>query len=304
MRFLRGIKEVGNVGISAAVRHPILTTAAIVILAAVSPSISNAQTKDLAGNSGKPVAGLMTGGKGEEKSKAREENKLPVRYENGIKIVGQKTFDVEIKNDSLYITRIRIGEGRLADMARNLDDDQKLVYLVGNMKSVVYATFENSKQGAYLIFEMGIAKLIPKVLERAVEWSFVYTGDNSKIFTHEGAMFVAPNSSIVATTPTTLLVITPTSVLSVTYEALFGKIPAFKKPNISGGRNPNEAFIRDETMRDASGAVRLELDLTTLRIYVAEDRFKSVPPETRLWRERADSSRPVRADSAVRVPVH
>ncbi len=229
---------------------------------------SNAQEKaDKAFAANKPVAAAT---KSEAKPPAAKQE-MKVTYENGIKIVGEKTFDVDIKNGNLYIVNARFDNGEYRsyeiDIRKKLEKMGISNTSIKDIKQVIYTQNDFS---AYVLFESVVMKVTPSLKDR-VHIAFTRAGDASKIFTHDGAIYTSSDGSIVASTPTTLLVITPTELLSTTYQSLFGNIPPFKKPIISGGRNSDEVFIRDETMANATGAVRLELDLKTLDINVAKD---------------------------------
>lgn len=246
------------------------TTAQICFALSAAFTPASAQEKAdkmLAAN--KPVAGAA---KGESK-----QAKMKVTYENGIKIVGEKTFDIDIRGDSLYILNVKFADGRVVSAGK---DKKEILAKMGlknatskDIKEIIYTTeFETSLKKAYIIFETGIMEAVDRLEDlKNIFGHHIVADDRSKIFTHENAIFLAKDGSIVATTPTTLLVITPNYKLSVTYESLFGAIPPFKKPTISEGRTLGEVFIRDETMRNETNAVRLELDMKTLEITVAKD---------------------------------
>jgi hypothetical protein len=53
---------------------------------------------------------------------------------------------------------------------------------------------------------------------------------------------------------------------------MFGVIPPLENPTISGSSDPKLIFIRDkDTMTNGTAAVRLELDLETLKVRVSDD---------------------------------
>jgi hypothetical protein len=210
-----------------------------------------------------------------KKSEAKPTAKVAnVTYKNGIKIVGVPTFGVEINNGQLTVTGVLV-EGDRGHLATMTSKGQAEAIPNGcstkDIRQIIYANVGKRGSGAFLFFDDRITLVVPDEKSNTMNGSMVGVSDSSKIFTHDGAIYTSSDGSIAASTPTTLLVITPNDVLGATYESLFGKIPPFKKPTISGGRNPDEVFIRDETMVDATGAVRLDLDLKTLELKVAND---------------------------------
>jgi hypothetical protein len=202
------------------------------------------------------------------------ENGMKVTYENGIKIVGEKAFDVEIKDGILSFRGIKVN-GDYVEITADVKDEFKAKGIsLGDIKQKIYFSDAKYGNGVYLVFDNAIVGTFPNNGKGTKTLAgFIAPSDNSRIFLHDGAIFVTPNGSIVATTPTTLLIVTLSlsNSLNMTYLELFGKIPDLKGPNISGSADANIVFVRDETMQDGTNVVRLEIDLNTLKVRVAED---------------------------------
>lgn len=260
------------------------------------PVPSSAQEK---GNKDKTeLTPANIGKSGEEKGKTGDAPK--VTYENGVKIVGEKTFDAAIKNGIPYIdgeeyeidTTVVKGIGSM-QLLKDLDKNEKLQY-------IRFSNFGDEKRIAYFIYESGIFS-ISKDNEGGVQFRGVIAKDGSKMFLHDAAVFLAKNGSIVATTPTTLLIITPKEAWGIAYEKLLKtKLPPLERPYISKGGTDDYVHIGDPTIKDGQQMYKIEVRLSDFEVTVN----KSVPPETLLWRERADSTHPARIDSTVRVPIH
>ena len=107
----RFFRELGKL----AIEHPILTVSMIVTAASFTfgSGKAQAQTKDKA----KTELALLTTGE-----KKDVENDRKVTYENGIKIVGEKTFDVEILNDSLYFPNSKLKNGHIGTAVINIEE--------------------------------------------------------------------------------------------------------------------------------------------------------------------------------------
>jgi hypothetical protein len=240
----------------------------------------------------------------------RGENKLPVRYENGIKIVGEKFFELTIENGILYISKFNLGDGRVASYEADPKEDPnsgEISTSTKDIKQIVYTILELKGKGGYFISDQQIIFVHPGLDSTKI--ISVGPRDGSRIFTHDGAIFIAPNGSIVATTPATLLMITSHKTVSWTYESMFGKVPPLRRPQVSQGIEEGHADLRDEAIRiKGAKPIKLDINLTDPKDpkvkIVYDEPLNSVPPETLLWRERADSTNPARLDSTVGVPVH
>ena len=258
-RFKRALHETGEILKSPVVSATILFTTFTALSAALSPTYAQEKEKGLLADN-KPKTTEMIDGK--------SDGKLPVRKHNA-----------ELKDGMLQLDNIStVDGGFVADLNLNI---KKALNDIGlpetasdNLVKKKIDVVDGKAEGVCLVFENAILRVTVEVNKDktgTVNASGSKSNDGSQIFTHDGAIYTSSNGSIVATTPTTLLVITPNERLSNTYESLFGKIPLFKRPTISGGRNPDEVFIRDETMTNGTEAVRLELNLKTLNIKVEED---------------------------------
>ena len=258
-RFKRALHETGEILKNPVVSATILFTTFTALSAALSPTYAQEKEKGLLADN-KPKTTEMIDGK--------SDGKLPVRKHNA-----------ELKDGMLQLDNIStVDGGFVADLNLNI---KKALNDIGlpetasdNLVKKKIDVVDGKAEGVCLVFENAILRVTVEVNKDktgTVNASGSKSNDGSQIFTHDGAIYTSSNGSIVATTPTTLLVITPNERLSNTYESLFGKGPSLKNPTISGGRNPAEVFIRDETMADAKGTLRLELDLNTLNIKVTDD---------------------------------
>ncbi|HIH18574.1 TPA: hypothetical protein HA225_01205, partial [Candidatus Micrarchaeota archaeon] len=232
----RFFRELGKL----AIEHPILTVSMIVTAASFTfgSGKTQAQTKDKA----KTELALLTTGE-----KKDVENDRKVTYENGIKIVGEKTFDVEILNDSLYFPNSKLKNGHIGTAVINIEEILFEMELknatVKDIKQIIYPELGEEGKKAYIVFEKGIIYILNRTDDlEAVLIKKHIPKDGSTFFVHEGAIFTKSDGTLVATTPNTLLVITPNDTWSPTYESLFGKIPPLKRPIISGGRTLDEVF--------------------------------------------------------------
>lgn len=88
------------------------------------------------------------------------------------------------------------------------------------------------------------------------------TGIIGEIFTHEGAIFIAKDGSLVASSPSSILVMTPTEITNAPYRSLFGDVPMLVKPRISGGRDDNHVDIRDEVITDGVNRLKIVVELS------------------------------------------
>ena len=251
-----------------------LLTASIIIL---SHKLSFGQSKDIPKESkGKPVPGLVEENKNQLAMLDKNESDVSKKE------IGKDFEFMKLKDGVLTLINVKIlNTGEYATITWDiggLNKDAKergeTTQFPENTKpTYVFGVRLNEIGiGTYFIYDDGSINAFFKG-EKGVGSTSISSLDGSKVFTHEGAIFIAPNGSIVATTHSTLLVITPNDILSVTYESLFGKIPPLKRPTITGGRNPDEVFIRDETMMSATDVVRLALNLKTLGITVEDDRL-------------------------------
>ncbi len=250
MRFFRGMGEIGKF----AVKHPIMTATLIATaVGAITTDKATAQEKD--GLAKKPtltlaVSGLKDDGRAKMKVPVETENYKTMELRDGYLSCGDKTVDVRDELKTLT------GKAELSEY----DATKKIPVQV-----------EGLGQGAYYIFENAILAVFDREGTTKISVGGVFAKD--KIFTHEGGIFVANDGSIIATSSTTLLVMTLNKNIVVEYEDVFGKIPPFKHPQISQGRNTSEVFIRDETMSNGITTARLEIDLKTLKFKVADDKL-------------------------------
>jgi hypothetical protein len=282
------------------------TAVAVFVVVAASllvfPNSSSGQEKE------KPVLADSSGGKDAEPRLAR----IPVP-KNVNKILGSENFEkVELKDGILRIMGVKKGDEYfdLKIDIRNIRKEIKESFGEKQMEAfpeqmplgvIVSIPFSS---GSYLIYPRGI--LLTYADEQGPLMKAVTSLDESKIFFHDGAIFVAKNGSIVATTPTTLLVITPKEVISVTYKASFGEVSNLKRPYIGRGTDDDHAELRDEVIKDEKGPIKLVMRLSSFEIEGIHEipAFNSVPPETPLWLGRADTTVPVRIDSTAPVPIH
>jgi len=202
---------------------------------------------------------------------------MNVTYENGIKIVGEKTFDIGIKDGLLYSkdgTSTYSEEGKRTETSWLKELTGSETPSNKDIKQIIYVNDQVKGKVAYLVLKHGIVFVAPENHNKE-QVGFAGSKDGSEVFTHEGAIFTAPNGSVVAATPLDLIVITPKEGAVFIYQEIFGNIPPLKRPTISGSSDANIVFIRDETMKDGINAARLELDLTTLNVRVGEDSNKN-----------------------------
>ncbi|MCX8194780.1 MAG: hypothetical protein N3G22_01590, partial [Candidatus Micrarchaeota archaeon] len=204
----------------------------------VNPAI-DAAARLLSQIKGKPTIAANAGA-------AQDEKKPPVRYENGVKIIGEKLFDFgfDYENKVVYIdyqgsrytTKIKGEKGRTNMLLLEL--------MLGTpLKQKIYHEVEGLAKNLYLVFESGIVELSFKTKVEIIGVYIAGASDDSKIFLHDGAIYVSPNGSIVATTPTTLLMITPKEVVSSTYKRLFGLDIKLEKPYIIKGKDDDYAEL-------------------------------------------------------------
>ncbi len=118
--------------------------------------------------------------------------------------------------------------------------------------------------GIYLVYENTVAGIFKNANGTYMKAS--RAADNSRIFAYAGALFVAPSGAIVASTTTTLLIITPTYIKSATYKDMFGVEGNLQRPYIAAGNAPDLAELRDVTIKDDKGAIRLVINLTKFQV--------------------------------------
>lgn len=218
----------------------------------------------LLGQGKKPSIAMMKG----------PQAKIPVPKEN--KILGSENFEkVELKDGVLYITNLKYGDklqnqqinlrGMRKDIENSATWGRELDKFPEAVPKGIFGTTLGGG-GSYLIYEQGIMYVGKDRYYRTI-WS----GDDSRIFTHDGAIFLAKDGSIVATTPTTLLVITSKEVWSVTYKKLFGDdTPNLEKPFTGAGKNDNLVDLRDSAI-NGSKNLKLEVQLSPIQVTVKVD---------------------------------
>ena len=150
-------------------------------------------------------------------------------------VVGEVAKDVEVKDGKLYINNINIGKNNVNIVTSIEDELQVRAKLPKNAITVLPITKIGNCY--LLIFENMIitGKIMPG--QKTMNMMVALVDDSSKIFTHSGAIFLAKDSSIIATTPTTLLIIMPTKAVSRTYKSMFGAIPPLQKPVFDNDEN-------------------------------------------------------------------
>lgn len=248
-------------------------TAQICLALSVAFTPASAQEQEkrmLAAN--KPVAGAT-------KTTTAPKNEMKITYENGIKIVGEPTFDIRIKDGILNTAsgKINYNGNARQDIANILKEFSGSEIPTNNdIKQIVYANDKVKGNVAYLILKHGIVFVAPEY-KGGEQIGGTRCDDKTDVFTHTGAIFVAENGSIVASTPTTLLVLTPNDMWSISYTSRFGNASLpLQRPTISGGATPEIAVLRDPVLRDSNGAIKLEINLNTLRIDGVDDRLASL----------------------------
>jgi hypothetical protein len=197
--------------------------------------------------------------------------------ENGEKkILGSENFEkVELKDGILYISGLNYGS-RIADSKIDLRDLRKQIKeKLGERQMQTFPEeiplgivgTPMDGRGVHLIYKSGILTITDK--------KSVMTGaaDGSTIFTQDGAIFVAKDGSIVATTPTTLLLITSGYAKSTTYEQLFGagNVPALKGPTIGKGNDDNYVDLRDAVLYNEKEKLKFQIQLVPFEVTVFGD---------------------------------
>ncbi|MEM2137508.1 MAG: hypothetical protein QW568_00280 [Candidatus Anstonellaceae archaeon] len=178
------------------------------------------------------------------------QGKLKVPENGEKKILGSENFEkVELRDGILYITNIKYA-GRVQDLDINLRSIRKQIKEKLGEKAMtafpeqiplgIIGT-QLKGDGVYLIFESGILWLSSE------KTGIVGAADGSKIFLHEGAIYVAPNGSIVATTPTTLLIITSTYAKSFRYDSFEGA-PNLTNPSFVQEKEGQTIYLTDASL--------------------------------------------------------
>lgn len=253
-------------GISLRAGQRVGTAVTVFVVVAASliafPRSSSGQEKE------KPVPVLPS--TGPQMENATEKKELPVRYENGIKIVGNKTFNVEIRDDSLYIRNFG-GLDFAVDIKRARNMGILETSSTKEIRQLHYQSVGKRGSGVYIIFEYGITFVVPDVQRERLKGVHTRSPDGSKIFLHDGAIYVAPDGSIIATTPTTLLMITPNEAISYTYREIFGVDLNLKRPYMKRGKDDNHAELTDETLKENGKQIKFVIETNPFEIEGMED---------------------------------
>lgn len=203
---------------------------------------------------------------GQEKGKQQNE-----RIENGVKIVGEKYFDVGRHENYLYLYKLKIN-GELKDVRIDMSKDstESFIWNGSPIRQLIYTKLDGL-ESVYLVFEKGII-CVSFDKDRMVPRSgALRSSDGSKLFLHDGAVFVAADGSILATSPTTLLVNTSNGTINSTYREMFGDVPPLKKPIFSRGKNDDYVDLRDAAIMDGNRKLKIQIDLTKLEVAVTAD---------------------------------
>lgn len=147
----------------------------------------------------------------------KEGEKPSVRYENGVKIVGEKTFDIVVKRGS-------------------------------SIKQIIYTAVEELGNCAYVISENQIIRLNPNFAIDSVNTGTIVPIDGSKIFTHDEAIYVSSDGTLFLTTNTMILVVKSKTMIQAKYADSFEGIPPLVHPTIREGKWPDVAEVRDESI--------------------------------------------------------
>jgi predicted GH43/DUF377 family glycosyl hydrolase len=207
-----------------------------------------------------------------ENKPVASETKLPpqarIKIPEAPKIIGERNFDVDLKDGVLTFARVKKGAGTVT-MDIDLGELKLNIPTNAEIKQRIYTT---GGDGVFLIFESGILAAFPEPNRKG---TFAYTSvsDGSKIFNHQGATFLSEDGSALATTPTTLLVLNPNNkdVIAVTYKTLFGDVPPLVMPVFSQGKDKNHVDLRDEVIKDGEKQVKVTLTLDKFKAEVLPD---------------------------------
>lgn len=187
------------------------------------------------------------------------------------KIIGKKTFEVDLKNGILTFSHVKKGSETVTiDM-----DLRKLNSNINPNAEIKQRIYTKSDDGVFLIFESGILAAFPEPNNIDGKGTIAYTSasDGSKIFGHRGATFLSEDGSILATTPTTLLILNPNNkdVIEVSYKTLFGDVSPLVMPVFSQGKDKNHVDLRDEVIKDGDKQVKITITLDNFRAEVLPD---------------------------------
>ncbi|MDI6803014.1 MAG: hypothetical protein QME58_04095 [Bacteroidota bacterium] len=140
---------------------------------------------------------------------------MKVTYENGIKIVGEKTFDIEIKK--------------------------------GDIKQIIYTNIDGVGNCAYVVAENWIDRVTPNSSFDTVHVGTLKPKDGSKIFTHDGAIYVSSDGTLFATTNTMILIMKTNTVIQRKYADRFGDgFPRLTRATIREGNGSDVVDVRDD----------------------------------------------------------
>jgi hypothetical protein len=151
-----------------------------------------------------------------------------------VRIVGEKTFDVDIRGGKIYVN------GKEWDVDER---DEKLFTYAGltGVSSICY-----DGEVAYLQVRHGIIE-VNRDLE---EYSFCFSEDGSNII--PDAMMMK-DGSLLAVTPTSIMIITHRYSEMYTLQELFGDVPNFIRPTLRNGKERGQMEIRDPLMVEDDG---------------------------------------------------
>lgn len=185
------------------------------------------------------------------------------------KIIGKKTFEVDLKNGILTFSNVKKGSETVT-----VDIDLRSINSNINPNAEIkQRLYTKSGDGVFLIFESGILAAFPESNDGKSKIAYTSSSDGSKIFGHRGATFLSEDGSILATTPTTLLLLNSNNkdVVEVTYKTLFGDVPLLVMPVFSQGKDKNHVDLRDEIIKDGDKQVKITITLDNFRAEVLPD---------------------------------
>lgn len=119
--------------------------------------------------------------------------------------------------------------------------------------------------GVYYVFDRGILGIFVNKDGNAVTCGVGTDGDT--LFMHQGAIFLADNGAIFATSPTVLVWIIPKGVANAKYSEDFGDVPKLTRPMFSKGKDAGYVEMRDPAL----GKLKMKISTTEAKYQVVED---------------------------------
>jgi hypothetical protein len=254
------------------------------VLVGISRDTGQAQTKPQQVKDKTEMAGNLPKGAADEKKAEAKKETLPARV---VTAAGSNVIVVGAGWTSVNLSELNI---------KNFDGTEKTIPINTPEDGWVHYILNKSWSGIIRLIESPV--IDPKTGEKKIITEILTTDNGSKIY--YPYKYVSDKNG---------------GILIVTGEGLVGwlqKQGIYQELVSQLGIKKMEDVEVSELVISGNKKYILTCSNTskTVEIYTKDGEiasFKvvnSVPPETLLWRERADSSRPVRADSAVRVPVH